>query len=54
VLRPFDDKHTVTVHDYHDADVPVLRRMHDMRRKAYRSLGLVGRNDHQPQLSLEL
>jgi superfamily II DNA or RNA helicase len=54
VLRPFDDKHSVTVHDYHDADVPVLGRMHDRRRKAYRSLGLVGRNDHQPQLSLEL
>lgn len=54
VLRPFDGKHTVTVHDYHDAEVPVLRRMHDRRRKAYRSLGLVGRNDHQPQLSLEL
>ena len=54
VLRPFDGKHTVTVHDYHDAEVPVLRHMHDRRRKAYRSLGLVGRNDHQPQLSLEL
>jgi superfamily II DNA or RNA helicase len=54
VLRPFDGKHTVTVHDYHDAEVPVLRRMHDRRRKAYRSLGLVGRNDRQPQLSLEL
>lgn len=54
VLRPFDGKHTVTVHDYHDAEVPALSRMHDRRRKAYRSLGLVGRNDHQPQLSLEL
>lgn len=54
VLRPFDGKHTVTVHDYRDAEVPVLSRMHDRRRKAYGSLGLVGRDDHQPQLSLEL
>ena len=54
VLRPFDGKHTVTVHDYHDAEIPVLHRMHDRRRKTYRSLGLVGRNDHQPQLSLDL
>ncbi|HSJ44852.1 MAG TPA: DEAD/DEAH box helicase family protein [Euzebyales bacterium] len=54
VLRPFDGKHTVLVHDYHDAAVPALSRMHDRRRKAYRSLGLVGRDDHQPQLSLDL
>jgi superfamily II DNA or RNA helicase len=54
VLRPFAGKHTVTVHDYHDAAVPALSRMHDRRRKAYRSLGLVGRDDHQPQLSFDL
>lgn len=54
VLRPYDDKHTVTVHDYHDAAVPALNRMHDRRRKAYRSLGLVGRDDRQPQLSLDV
>jgi superfamily II DNA or RNA helicase len=54
VLRPFDGKHTVTVHDYVDAAVPALSRMHDRRRKAYRSLGFIGRDDHQPQLSLDL
>lgn len=54
VLRPFDGKHAVIVHDYHDAAVPALSRMHHRRRKAYRSLGLVGRDDDQPQLSLEL
>jgi hypothetical protein len=54
VLRPFDGKYTIIVHDYHDADVPVLGRMHDRRQKAYRSLGLVGRNDREPQPSLAL
>ena len=54
VLRPFDGKHTVTVHDYVDAAVPALSRMHDRRRKAYRSLGLIGHDDHLPQLSLDL
>jgi superfamily II DNA or RNA helicase len=52
VLRPFEGKRTVAVHDYLDAAVPVLTRMHDKRRKAYRSLGLVGPDDDQPQLSL--
>ncbi|MBW3603382.1 MAG: DEAD/DEAH box helicase [Actinobacteria bacterium] len=54
VLRPFHGKRIVTVHDYRDAEIPALSRMHDRRRKAYRSLGLVGRDDHQPQLSLDV
>lgn len=39
VLRPTPSKTIVEVHDYVDAEVPVLGRMHHERRKAYRSLG---------------
>jgi superfamily II DNA or RNA helicase len=39
VLRPTADKTRVEVHDYVDASVPVLARMHQERRKAYASLG---------------
>lgn len=54
ILRPFADKATATVHDYLDARVPVLARMHDKRRAAYRTLGLSADDDAQPQLSLDL
>lgn len=54
VLRPFDDKDTVTVHDYRDAAVPVLDRMHDKRRATYRTFGLTTDDEQQPQLSLDL
>jgi superfamily II DNA or RNA helicase len=39
VLRPLDGKLVVEVHDYVDADVPVLARMHGRRLPAYASLG---------------
>ena len=39
VLRPTAEKTSVEVHDYVDASVPVLARMHQERRKAYASLG---------------
>jgi len=44
VLRPIDGKARVEVHDYVDARVPVLARMHAKRLVAYASLGFdVGR-----------
>ena len=39
VLRPIDGKARVEVHDYVDARVPVLARMHGKRFAAYASLG---------------
>jgi superfamily II DNA or RNA helicase len=39
VLRPLGDKLRVEVHDYVDARVPVLARMHAKRLAAYASLG---------------
>jgi len=39
VLRPIDGKARVEVHDYVDARVPVLARMHSKRLTAYASLG---------------
>ncbi len=39
VLRPMDGKERVDVHDYGDARVPVLARMHSKRLAAYASLG---------------
>ena len=39
VLRPFENKTRIEVHDYVDVHVPVLARMHDERRRAYASLG---------------
>ena len=39
VLRPMDGKARVEVHDYVDARVPVLARMHAKRLTAYASLG---------------
>ena len=37
LLRLEDDKHSVEVHDYVDVAIPVLVRMHDKRRPAFRS-----------------
>lgn len=53
IMRPCDGKTHVIVHDYLDVAVPVLARMHDKRRAAYRALGLT-HHDDQPQLALEL
>jgi superfamily II DNA or RNA helicase len=39
LLRVEDDKDSVEVHDYVDVAVPVLARMHDKRRPAFKSLG---------------
>jgi superfamily II DNA or RNA helicase len=39
VLRPVEGKSRVEVHDYVDAGVPVLARMHSKRLAAYASLG---------------
>ncbi len=39
VLRPTPEKTRIEVHDYIDAMVPVLARMHDERRTAYAHLG---------------
>ncbi|HSV94269.1 MAG TPA: hypothetical protein VLH81_14400, partial [Desulfobacterales bacterium] len=39
VLRPIEGKTRVEVHDYVDARVPVLARMHTKRLAAYASLG---------------
>ncbi len=40
VLRPFDGKTSVEVHDYVDAAVPVLERMHAKRVPVFANLGL--------------
>jgi superfamily II DNA or RNA helicase len=37
--REHPGKHTATVYDYVDAELPVLRRMFAKRLKAYRTLG---------------
>jgi superfamily II DNA or RNA helicase len=39
VLRPIEGKTRVEVHDYVDACVPVLARMHGRRLPAYAALG---------------
>ena len=39
LLRLEDDKHSIEVHDYVDVAIPVLARMHDKRRPAFKSLG---------------
>lgn len=39
ILRPTTGKTGVAVHDYVDAQVPVLARMYDERAKGYASLG---------------
>ena len=39
VLRPTEGKTRIEVHDYVDARVPVLARMHARRLSAYASLG---------------
>lgn len=39
LLRECEGKRGVRIYDYVDARVPVLRRMHRKRLKAYRSLG---------------
>jgi len=54
IQRPFPGKDTARVHDYLDARVPVLARMHARRLKTYRMLGLLGDADAQPQLDLDL
>jgi superfamily II DNA or RNA helicase len=54
IQRPFPGKQTARVHDYLDAAVPVLARMHARRRRTYRTLGLLGDADEQPQLDLGL
>ena len=53
IQRPFPGKETVRVHDYLDAAVPVLARMHARRLKTYRMLGLLG-DPEQTQLDLDL
>jgi superfamily II DNA or RNA helicase len=39
LLRSHEGKHHVELHDYVDAEVPVLARMHNKRLPAYRTLG---------------
>ncbi|MDQ6725965.1 MAG: restriction endonuclease subunit R, partial [Actinomycetota bacterium] len=39
LLRTHDDKHNVELHDYVDARIPVLERMHLKRLPAYSTLG---------------
>ncbi len=45
VLRPMEGKTRVEVHDYVDAGVPVLARMHGRRLAGYASLGFDVRGD---------
>jgi superfamily II DNA or RNA helicase len=47
VLRPLDGKLVVEVHDYVDANMPVLARMHARRLPAYASLGFDGPARHR-------
>ena len=54
IQRPFPGKQTARVHDYLDAAVPVLARMHARRLKTYRTLGLLDDSNQQPQLDLDL
>ncbi|GFP36104.1 hypothetical protein HKBW3S43_01891, partial [Candidatus Hakubella thermalkaliphila] len=37
----YDGKNTVKVYDYVDIQVPVLKKMHSRRLKAYQMLGFV-------------
>lgn len=39
LLRSHEGKHHVELHDYVDARIPVLERMHTKRLRAYRTLG---------------
>lgn len=39
LLRTYEGKHHVELHDYVDVGVPVLERMHTKRLRAYRTLG---------------
>ncbi len=41
ILRPTPDKAHVVVHDYVDAEVPVLARMYSERARGYMSLGFI-------------
>ncbi|MGH7753110.1 MAG: DEAD/DEAH box helicase, partial [Gemmatimonadales bacterium] len=38
-MRPYEGKTSVLVYDYKDSQVAILNRMHQRRRKTYRSLG---------------
>ena len=42
-LRRYEGKTDVVVHDYVDADVPVLNAQYSKRRAAYRQLGFTDR-----------
>jgi len=52
LLRQFDGKTQVLVYDYADEKVPVLKKMHGKRLKAYRDLGFTDEKVDAEQLHL--
>jgi len=52
VLRSHEDKSSVRVYDYVDAQVPILRKMYAKREKTYRLLSFGPENDPKKALDI--
>jgi superfamily II DNA or RNA helicase len=53
-LRSYKDKNSVTVYDYADTRVPILRKMYAKREKTYKSLRFAPKNARTKEISTEL
>jgi superfamily II DNA or RNA helicase len=47
ILREFPGKEKITVHDYVDISVPVLKKMHARRLKVYKQMGFAWTDDNE-------